>query len=513
MAGEYEYILFPGRHHLLTDFQLAYLRSALIGNLIGKPEVAADAKVIFVITSADHENTRRNPIAGHRRESMIEHVCSEHGIDQLTYLVDDLPYTDRFADHILQTILRADGPELSSDNTILACSTPGVAALFDFELLPVEADRDLPDNLRTASEPVRPWDLIMQLVESDGSETTGIDQYCLDYWGKYKLSRQLQRAYADPAVSSEGELTDTRDYETYGADFDAAAERKYKLLKPWIHPGRIVDVGCGTGSLLRQLSKDPNLAESDLYGLEIARPLYQQCLYRKRSGAFDNPNTFFYQRNLLAGELFAPQSIDTTITAALTHELWSYAGEAELRRALQLIYQQTALGGVYINSDVCGPRDGDQKVWIKLKEELPEMMPEPLEHPDRLPDGYSSSASFIQFIADWRSDAVGPPPTYQIIDGHVQTDLRTAMEWLEHKDYGHNWASEMHESFCFWDQDDWRRELEAVGFELHPASEAYTNQWLAEQRFDPIASLHPPGDPGKKLPWPDTHALMICIRN
>ncbi len=40
------YILFPGRHHVLTRFQAGYLRS-----------IAADATVVWAVTSANHGNT------------------------------------------------------------------------------------------------------------------------------------------------------------------------------------------------------------------------------------------------------------------------------------------------------------------------------------------------------------------------------------------------------------------------------------------------------------------------
>jgi hypothetical protein len=56
------YVLFPGRHHLLTRFQADYLH-----------RLAADsaATIVWAVTSANHDNTRRNPVPYHRREAAI----------------------------------------------------------------------------------------------------------------------------------------------------------------------------------------------------------------------------------------------------------------------------------------------------------------------------------------------------------------------------------------------------------------------------------------------------------
>lgn len=48
------YILFPGRHHLVTSFQVRHLRSLV--------ERHPDAEVVWAVTSADHGGTQRNPV-------------------------------------------------------------------------------------------------------------------------------------------------------------------------------------------------------------------------------------------------------------------------------------------------------------------------------------------------------------------------------------------------------------------------------------------------------------------
>jgi hypothetical protein len=75
----FDYVLFPGRHHLLTRFQAAYLERAVAVGVLDTEGAQADcrgAQVIFAVTSADHGTTRRNPLPAHRREAQIERYAT-----------------------------------------------------------------------------------------------------------------------------------------------------------------------------------------------------------------------------------------------------------------------------------------------------------------------------------------------------------------------------------------------------------------------------------------------------
>ncbi len=54
---------------------------------------------------------------------------------------------------------------------------------------------------------------------------------------------------------------------------------------------------------------------------------------------------------------------------------------------------------------------------------------------------------------------------------------------MSRKDYTDNWESEMHETFCFWDFNEWREHLEAAGFRVRAESHAYVNRWIVENRL------------------------------
>ena len=59
---------------------------------------------MFAVTSADHGNTRRNPVPGHRREAQIERYAAGSGLDCLVFLLADVPPTERFAEYMLAAI-------------------------------------------------------------------------------------------------------------------------------------------------------------------------------------------------------------------------------------------------------------------------------------------------------------------------------------------------------------------------------------------------------------------------
>ena len=53
------------RHHVITRFQAAALNAA-------RERLGGEVLLVWVVTSADHAGTRRNPVAGHRREASTQ---------------------------------------------------------------------------------------------------------------------------------------------------------------------------------------------------------------------------------------------------------------------------------------------------------------------------------------------------------------------------------------------------------------------------------------------------------
>ncbi len=299
---EIQHIIVPGRHHLLTRFQAAYLGELLAGrgrDENGEPIAVADgAVVVWAVTSANHSATRRNPFPGHRREAAIEILAHVERMPSIVVPVVDIAPTPRFAEITLKEIgyATAQGVIPAPETAIIATSTPQVADMYrglGYRIAPME--RDHSDAPRT------PWQLLDELMAGSDDWRADAHPASLDIVDRYGLATQAQEIAADPVIGDEGGLTPTRDYRTYSRAFEDAAERKWAQARPWIVPGRIVDLGCATGAMLELASQEPALAESDLIGVEIAPELFAACEHKKSEGAFANPNTFFYRRNILAG--------------------------------------------------------------------------------------------------------------------------------------------------------------------------------------------------------------------
>ncbi|RCK69599.1 class I SAM-dependent methyltransferase [Desertihabitans brevis] len=528
MTG-YRQILLPGRHHLLTRFQTAYLHELLAGRVCdtdGRPvPMAEGAEVVWAVTSANHRGTRRNPVAANRREAAIERASTLEQLPSAVVAVVDTRPTDRFASTVVETVATELGRRPHPEHTVVACSTPEVAAMYralGYPVVAVEADEETAGRLAASGlEPRRPWDVLELLVAGDPRWAELAHPATVDVYHRYDLVTEVVRIGTDPVVSAEGDLTETRDYRSYAESFEVASDRKWEQVRPFVRPGRVVDLGCATGGLVERAARAPELHESDLFGVDVARHLVAEAEHRKAQGVFANPNVWFLQRNLLADPVFPDATVDTTITLALTHEISSYGdGPADLHRLARRIAAHTRPGGVWINSDVVGPTGGERRVVLRLRTddgvdpgaavELDGLDPQQVtDHVGSL----STRARLDQFARDFPrlSGADFHPTPVPGRPGEVELTLREAMEFLTTKDYVGNWLSECHERFCDLDVDDWVRLVTDAGFVVDPASRAWRNEWIVEHRFDPVAELLDPTD-GRRLPWPDTHLLLVARR-
>ena len=93
---------------------------------------------------------------------------------------------------------------------------------------------------------------------------------------------------------------------------------------------------------------------------------------------------------------------------------------------------------------------------------------------------------------------------------HFVLSLRDAAEFLSKKDYLENWRSEMHETFCYWSFADWRTAVERAGFRVLPASNAFANPWIVQNRYEGKARLFRKTAAGlEPLSWPVTNMLLV----
>ena len=98
-------LLFPGRHQILTKFQHEYLSNLVKSGVNGKKV----ERIVFTITSANHENTRRNPIPLYLRVLAIDKFSKDLDVEVKIYPIPDIKPSDKFADYILSQIFYQSG--------------------------------------------------------------------------------------------------------------------------------------------------------------------------------------------------------------------------------------------------------------------------------------------------------------------------------------------------------------------------------------------------------------------
>ncbi|MFT7036205.1 MAG: hypothetical protein ACJA2S_004734 [Cyclobacteriaceae bacterium] len=519
------YILLPGRHHLLTTFQHQYITEIITSASNGDYENSIPSTkiegVIFAATSANHSGTKRNPVPFYLRAMMIQEFCKEIVVPTFVFGIDDVGSIENFANYTIKQIKHQSEGEvdLRPENTLVICSTP-VLKMYEalgFHIQPAELEDFDTQKYHTKL----PWDVVEMIVEAkkwqeDQEILCLMHDSSIKIWETYNLGNKVRKILSDPIIGEDGDITESRDYGTYVRQMDEIAELKFRETSPYILSGRIGDIGCAVGSWIKQTCEVSELRESDFYGIEVARQLYDICIQRKHNGEFKNPNVFFAQKNAVTSLVFEHQSMNTIHTSSLTHEIESYGSREDLISFIQNRYQELKSGGVWINRDVIGPEDGEKKVLMLLDKEdgsnqdISKTFDNQSDLAEHL-DSLSTFSRFLRFAEDFRkeeNDQIKFNLKTIMELTYVSLPLKDAVEFMLTKDYTDNWNSEMHERFCFWSIKDWKAQLEEVGFELLDNSNAYTNPWIAKNRFEGKVTLL--DQQMNILPSPPTNALIVA---
>lgn len=546
------YLLFPGRHLVTTAFQSNYLRSILQMPPAQLPYLTKSTaagvgepldQIVFAVTSSNQAHSRYNPIPFHVRAIGVDRFARPLEMTfGIGYRIIGIPHyrpTPRFAEIVLKEIAaQTEGHlQLTPANCAVICSTPAVIEQYQalgFAILPAELNHSSPlaatphELMQTFVAAGEEWFASAELRQKLSTAT-------FDLWQDFPdIPRRILRLWRDPLLTDSGDLTESRDYNTYamGMSNMAIMRLKYQDIKWGLKPGKIVDEGCADGALLSLIARD--FPDSDLIGIEITGEFLARCLERQRSGDFGGSYVHFHQRNI-THQLFENDSIDTTICNSTTHELWSYGEQAvTLRAYLANKYAQTAPGGRLIIRDVVGPENGDREVylWLNGQDGHNEAVFAEFAASDDLKShlgAMSTKSRFLRFARDFLASerALGQRGPETALQYRLETianqeyvvlPLRDACEFLSKKDYTDNWESEMHEEFAYWSFSDWQRELEAIGFRLlqdrsrpEANSRSYVNPWIVENRYQGTARLfHHDGQALQPLPFPPTNVVLFA---
>lgn len=451
---------------MLTKFQFNYLNEIISSYQINE--------IIFAVTSADHSNTRRNPLPLYLRTMALENFASNLKIPTKIYPIPDIPSSLKFADYILKQIYyqSQEKLKLTPKNCLVLCSTPSVIAMFeklDFKILPAELVSRKPEKYKA----LRPYEVTDLLVKSDKSWRKYASSATQNLYDQYNLRELIIELFKDSLISDEGDITETRNYTPYALEMDKIVRLKYDDIKPFVISGKIVDAGCGTGALIKLISQD--FREADIIGIEATREFYE---YAKRQ-KYDHEFVFFYRRNIL-NQNFKPNSIDSFIYSSILHEVYSYWGVEALRRLLKNTFRQLRFKGRIIIRDVVGPENKNKKILAKF---CP-----------------TDEAKFLKFAKEYKY-----PIKYKVVyKNHkklYQLSLKDAYEFISKKDYLDNWQSELKEEFGFWDFKEWIKELKKAGFKMVDGSKTFTNSWIVENRYKNKVWL--------SCDWPPTNMILV----
>lgn len=512
------YLLLPGRQIVNTRFQEEYLEAILGRDLAGLPEMIGHApagpvtNIVFAVTSCNKSNSRYNPLPFEIRAILVyefaRRLQAAHGVHFHIAGVPHYPPSPRFASLVLKEVAeQSDGAlTLTSANTVVFTSTPAIIRAYGemgFAVLPGEYD--LATQAYTA--PV-PHVVVNQLGTGEGTlDALPLAAATREVFTNFPDAvAHIRRLFHDPILTEAGDLTETRDYSTYTRAMSDAIDFKYEEIKDFLRPGKIVDEGCADGALLERIAR--GFPDSDLIGVDLSAEMLARAQEAKRAGAFGGAFVFFKQQNLMTPISPAQErSVDTILCNSTLHELWSYGeGDETVRAYLRGKFRQLRPEGRLVIRDVVGPEDGDQIVglWCRADNGA-----NPADVARADVTTLSTRARFVRFCRDFRPGE--PRPHFEVVEGPddpiFRLSRRLAMEFLAKMDYTDNWASEMHEAFCFWSFADWKRELTDAGFAVRPESHAYVSAWKVAHSFAGQVRLQ--ALDGSDLPWPVTNMVLV----
>ena len=498
-------ILFIGRMHTTTKFQQENL-SALKG--VSPKKLGMNIKepfdtIVVVATSADHKGTKRNPLSSERRIEGLIPFLESVGMEYRIVSIPDIPDDNKWVEFVEKQIeYQSQGSiKINQKNTVLFSSTPSVMKLFEKKNYNVIRAEINPDG---SYKTLRPFEIIDLLVKSGKDWKKSKAEWkkyasdaSISLYEKYNLGEMIQEIYSEVLTTTEGELTETRNFRTYGSQMDASIPIKWQEISPFIKEGKIVDAGCGTGTLLFYLSQ--NFPESDIIGIDLSREFLRYC----EGQYYPNHNVYVYRKNIIM-QNFRSETISTKIFSSILHEVYSYNRYKKqvIARTLKNTYKELVKKGRVIIRDGVKPENKAVYLWLDNKDGVLKS-----KNINRL----STEGRFLKFSRDFKK---GKGINYNIrkIDGkkYYKLYLQDTYEFLNKKDYPDNWGVEVDEEYGVMTFKQYCKLLNEIGFKVAEGSRQILNPWIKKNRFLGKVLIFEMRN--KKLvpvEYPATHMILI----
>jgi SAM-dependent methyltransferase len=240
-----------------------------------------------------------------------------------------------------------------------------------------------------------------------------------------------------------------RGSQVYAAGMEASAGDKAKLLRH-VRPGRIVELGCGSGTVLELLRR--RFPRSTLVGVDLNEKMVRRC--RRRFPGVE------IRRHDVARRLFDDGSVDTVVMCSVMHEVFSYKGYdyGEVRAALRTAASALRKGGRLVLRDGVKPAR-EEAVYLTFLNE-------------------AARLKFLRFSREFGSSEVA----WREVEGRTQVARRDAMEFLTKYIYDVNWVHEVKEHFGVFTLRQWAAEVRAAGLKVIHA-ESYLIPWLRDAHW------------------------------
>lgn len=275
-----------------------------------------------------------------------------------------------------------------------------------------------------------------------------------------------------------------RDVFYYADQMDASLFEKLSKIQRWIlsfRGSRTLDIGTGTGSLLRELAKI--YPESYFAGLDLVPKMLE--IARKNTEAFDNVS--LYEGSALK---LPVSGIDTIILNSVLHEIRSYGKSKELvLKTLRESHSALNARGRVVIRDFVRPENGDQEVVMS--------------HAFR---DMQQGQTFSDFVASSPWSATGHEVGHEAFGPRYQTTMKWAYEYMFRKDYRNNWRAELEELYGFWSLSEAVMALTTAGFSVIHV-EKVRNDWIIKNRLQGKIKLEDLS--GSPLEFPDYQIIIV----
>ena len=468
-------LLLVGRFQVVTRAQLA-----AFARVAAAPDVTG---VLCIVTAADQAGTLRNPLPVAERRANLAALLE--GIGRPVEIVEatDVPDAGAWWAHLASRVAAELGAPLDVRTVRVFTANADIARLA--RAAGAEVVAEPPGTPSPAA--------VLEALLSGGDWRPHVPEALAARFESRHVPERLAELAGRRTRAASGELTESRDFRTYGAAMDAALAAKLEDLGPYVRPGCIVDMGCGTGSLLEALSW--RYRQSALVGVDLSRELLEQA-HGLTYGAGDVD----FVRADVATVALPDACASSVIFCSILHEVHSYSGYSRerVRVALGNAARILAPGGrLLLRDGVRPPREDDVHLWC--------------DDADASPLG-STRERFERFAREFKG---GPPAggvQYREVDGRFVLSLPAASEFLTKKDYIQHWDLEVKEEFGVFSLEAWRREVETVGLRV-VASRAYLSPWIASHRYAGRCALLRQ-EAGRLVPeaYPDTHFVLAAER-